>query len=190
MKLTITSRSLEKVGLTIKEFAILLYYIGNGIGDIAPEITKKLAQMNLLMPSIDGYTFNKDRELEVRSWYVEGNTYSKPERYEALASKMMEIFPKGSKCAGHPWRSNLLTVSKKLETLRNHFNIDFTDEQVLKATKKYVDSFNGNYTYMQCLNYFILKRDQVKMEDTSALLSYIENDAHVEGTTYDNGELR
>ena len=34
---------------------------------------------------------------------------------------------------------------------------EYTDEQVIEATKAYVASFNGNYTYMQLLKYFIWK---------------------------------
>lgn len=190
MKLTITTRSLEKQGLTVKDFAVLLYYMGGGEGDIVPEITKVLAEKGLLVPTLTGYEFVKSRELEIRSWYIDGNTYSSPERYENLAKQMMELFPKGSKCPGHPWRSNAVTVAKKLETLHNRFSAEFTDEQVLSATRRYVESFNGNYTYMQCLNYFVLKRDTVKMEDTSALLSYIENEENADFGPFDSGELR
>ena len=32
-----------------------------------------------------------------------------------------------------------------------------TDEEIINATKRYVDSFNGNYQYMQLLKYFIWK---------------------------------
>lgn len=190
MRLTITSRSLEQKGLSVKDFAILLYFMGGGEDDIAPEITAKLVKMNLIIPTLTGFEFNKKRETEIHSWYIDGNTYSNPERYNKLAKQMMELFPTGTKCPGHPWRSNVVTVAKKLETLHNRFSADFTDEQVLEATKKYVASFNGDYTYMQCLNYFILKRDLVKMEDTSALLSYIENGKDAEFPSFDNGELR
>ena len=34
---------------------------------------------------------------------------------------------------------------------------EYSDEQIIQATKAYVDSFNGNYTYMQLLKYFIWK---------------------------------
>ena len=57
----------------------------------------------------------------------------------------------------------------------------YTDEQILQATQKYVDSFNGNYTFMRVLKYFIIKdvRKQGEevnyVEQVSELASYLEN---------------
>lgn len=194
MKITITERSLAKQGLTIKDFGILMYYMGGGNQNLVPEITKKLLKKNLITnPSLDIYEYNKDRDVEIRSWYINGNSHSEPERFESLALKMMNLFPKGSKCAGHPWRSNKVTVAQKLSTLHYKFSVDLDEEKVLAATKRYIDSFHGNYQYMQCLNYFILKRDLIRMEDMSALSSYLEQGEDVEkptGTThFDSGEI-
>ena len=58
----------------------------------------------------------------------------------------------------------------------------YSDEQIIHAAKKYVESFNGQYTYMRALKYFIWK-DEKKMgsdgrkyiEEVSDLASYIEN---------------
>ena len=50
---------------------------------------------------------------------------------------------------------------------------EFTDEQIIEATKKYIASFNGDYKFAQLLKYFISKK--VDGERGSRLLSYIEN---------------
>ena len=47
----------------------------------------------------------------------------------------------------------------------------YTDEQILKATQDYVSSFNGNYSYMRVLKYFILK-DERKSDEKSELLEF------------------
>ena len=56
-------------------------------------------------------------------------------------------------------------------------------EDVIKATKEYVNSFNGNYRYMQLLKYFILKSvkdadDNVDIK--SELMSLIENSGQLD----------
>ena len=49
----------------------------------------------------------------------------------------------------------------------------YTEEQIIKAAKKYVESFNGDYRYMKLLKYFIFKEEIES--STSDLLTYIEN---------------
>ena len=65
---------------------------------------------------------------------------------------------------------------------------NFTDEQAINATRKYVNSFNGDYQYMQLLKYFICKRTTGfgnATEDNSQLLSYIENEGQEDNINND-----
>jgi hypothetical protein len=63
---------------------------------------------------------------------------------------------------------------------------NYSDEEIIAATKKYVDSFGGNYMYMQLLKYFIWKnkvsgaelidgRLVGEVEKQSQLAAYIED---------------
>jgi hypothetical protein len=63
---------------------------------------------------------------------------------------------------------------------------DYPDEDIINATKKYVNSFNGNYQYMQLLKYFIWKNKVTggelidgrvvgEVEKQSQLAAYIED---------------
>ena len=83
------------------------------------------------------------------------------ERYRTLADKMREIYPKGLKPGtNYQWR-------------------DFTDEEAIEATKRYIASFNGNYRYMQILKYFISKQKPVEgapAEQNSQFLSFLQNE--------------
>lgn len=102
------------------------------------------------------------------------------DRYEVLAEKLIELYPKGKKeGTAYMWRDSKNIIAKRLKALVNRYNVSFTDEQAVNATKRYVESFNGNYTYMQLLKYFISKRTPVdgSIEETSQLLSYIENES-------------
>lgn len=101
---------------------------------------------------------------------------SSEDRYDKLAKKMQELFPEGKKPGTKlMWRDSQAIIAKKLKAVVKKYGAKFTDEQALEATKKYVESFNGDYQFMQVLKYFISKRNQLTGEETSQFLSYLEN---------------
>lgn len=88
---------------------------------------------------------------------------------EELAEKLRELYPKGKKPGtAYMWRDSTAYIVKRLQAFEKKYG-KFEHEDIIKATQKYVNSFNGNYGYMQLLKYFIFK------DDTSQLLSYISN---------------
>ena len=97
---------------------------------------------------------------------------------ETAAGIMMNLYPKGNKpYTNASWRGNKMEVIQKLARLRELTNEDFDIDLLEKATKKYIESFNGDYTFMRTLPYFILKRtiDNGTFTYRSDLLSVIEN---------------
>lgn len=90
------------------------------------------------------------------------------ERIVNLASTLREFFPKGFKTGSYAWRGNLRDLSLRLKKFFKFYG-DYTDEQIIDATKKYVESFNGDLTNMRILKYFIYK------DDFSDLASMLEN---------------
>jgi len=98
-------------------------------------------------------------------------------RCDALAQKLMLIYPEGTKPGTSlKWRGNIDVVSDKLQ---KHIKAghDFTDEEAIEATKEYVGNFNGMYTTMRVLPYFISKNllKGGEVEKTRDFLSYIED---------------
>lgn len=118
------------------------------------------------------------------------NNKQSPERLEDLAVKLAEIFPKEKKAGtSHYFRGNKkdnILRLKKFFKLYGHY----TDEQILDAARRYVSSFNGNYTYMRVLKYFIWK-DEIKynsegvryVDETSDLANWIENAGSINSTS-------
>ena len=101
---------------------------------------------------------------------------SDEDRYDKLAKKMQELFPEGKKPGTKlMWRDSQAIIAKKLKAVVKKYGAKFSDEQAIEATKKYVESFNGDYQFMQVLKYFISKRNQLTGEETSQFLSYLEN---------------
>ena len=103
---------------------------------------------------------------------------AKKDEIKELAIKLMEIYPEG-KMPGtsYYYRSNKTDIIKKLKSFYKRYGTEYTSAQIIEATKKYVQSFNGNYTYLKLLKYFIWK-DEIRDREviqTSILADYLEN---------------
>ena len=97
---------------------------------------------------------------------------------EELAEELKKIFPKGKKeGSNQTWTEGTSLIIRRLQLFHKKFKKDVTAEDIIKAAKNYVSSFNGRYTYMRTLKYFIFKNeikgDEVEL--TSDLLTYLEN---------------
>ena len=180
MKLTIDSEVCEKNGLTLNEFLVL--YLTSSKVDINKEIeslvNKGVASRDLF--SEGNLIFgSKDKDL-VTKIIVDSdkNVQDNSLRLNELAKALQELYPQGKKeGTQYYWRDSTNVIEKKLKALVKKYGNCFTNEQAIAATKKYVDSFNGNYHFMQLLKYFISKNviKGGEVEEQSQLLSYIEN---------------
>ena len=110
---------------------------------------------------------------------VEDIIFAKPldshARYSELADKLRELFPQGKRDGKYMWRDSNAIISKRLESVSKKYNITFTDEEAINATRRYVASYNGDFTNMRLLKYFLFKRDRVTGEESSDFLSFLEN---------------
>lgn len=97
---------------------------------------------------------------------------------KTIASEMRDLFPEGIKPGTHySWRGSLQEIVQRLTKLQSKFNVQLNKDEILDATRRYIDSFNGDTKYMQICKYFIYK-NSVKnemLEFNSALLDYMEN---------------
>lgn len=185
MKLTIDQTILDKNGLTLEEFLVL--YLGAKDVDIESIsqslIAKGLADKDLFS---NGRIVVSDKVKDLVSTISidsDKNVIDKDSEFTELATELREIYPAGRKDGTtYMWRGTTAEVAKKLKTLVVKYGFTINKEDVIKATKEYVSSFNGNYRYMQLLKYFILK--SVKDADgnvdvKSELMSIIENSGQV-----------
>ena len=178
MKICVDSEILEEKGLTVQDFGILLYYIGGGTGVPDEEICKKLNKKGYLLVSVNGYVLSNVDTAKIES--IMNNSFlGKPtiDSLNSVAKELRNLFPQGKK-PGTPyyWRDSVGTIERRLASFFRKYG-QYPYEDIIQATKNYIDSFNGNYTYMQILKYFIFKnkRECGEVEETSQLLSYIEN---------------
>lgn len=186
MKLTIDQTILDKNNLTLEEFLVLFLSAREvDIGVISQSLVAKGLADKDLFSSGKLVISDKVKDL-VSTIPIESdkNVIDKDSEFTELATELREIYPAGRKDGTtYMWRGTTAEVAKKLKTLVVKYGYTINKEDVLKATKEYVNSFNGNYRYMQLLKYFILK--SVKDADgnvdiKSELMSLIENSDQID----------
>lgn len=112
---------------------------------------------------------------------------AKEDGIKELADKLRSIYPEG-KMAGtsYYYRCNRADIVRKLKSFFRRYG-EYTPEQIIEATQRYVDSFNGNYTYLRLLKYFIWKDENKDGEvlSISQLADWIENKNEANATNSD-----
>ena len=183
MKYTISEEVCEKNSLKIEEvLAVLLVKSGVDISKLFSELEEK--EVIVKDGLFNNYVITQ-RWDDVTSTILLDSDKEKqsPERLENLALKLMEIFPKQKKAGTcHYFRGNKKDITLRLKKFFKLYGNKYTDEQLINAAKKYVESFNGNYSYMRILKYFIWKDErklnsdgEAYIEETSDLATFIEN---------------
>ena len=191
MKLTIDQTILENNNLTLEEFLVLFLSAKEvDIGDISQSLVAKGFADKDLFSSGKLVISDKVKDLiSTISIDSDKNVIDKDSEFTELATELREIYPAGRKDGTtYMWRGTTAEVAKKLKTLVVKYGFVINKESVIKATKEYVNSFNGNYRYMQLLKYFILK--SVKDADgnvgiRSELMSIIENSGQLDAQRED-----
>lgn len=178
MKQQIDDKILKKLGLTKSQFAYLLtFYYRINQKELDDLVQKKF----YLSQSFEGgkrqnkffVTQSGLKIVEEVFLQSENLEAAVVDRLETLATMLMEIYPEGKKEGTNlHWRSNTVEIRNRLQAFFKRFG-DVPNDKMLQATREYVASFNENYTYMNILKYFIMKKKDDGFE--SKLLSQIEN---------------
>ena len=194
MKLIIDSEVIEKHGLSVPEFMLLALVVNRVNTDVA---RNALVSKGFILNTLDfeqslGYARTKFGVETYNAIVLESTPVPSvtQERLLNLAKQLKEIYPKGKKDQTWYWADSAQIISKRLEAF--FFKYDklgkITDEQIINATKKYVDEMLGKPD-MRLLKYFIWKEPVGKggtVEPTSDLLTYIENADQVDENNPDN----
>lgn len=180
MTITIT----ENDKLTIGEILFMIAVINN----ISLEDTKKsLIDKGFLSKSYNednntGYFIPNEGKLVLNEVLLDadkkvGVQYVK-DRIDNLVPLLQDCYPKGKNNSNQYWRGNKTDLKRRLQIFFKKYGDEYSDEQILKACKQYVQSFNGEYKFMRLLQYFIWK-EEIKdgsRVPVSDLANYIENE--------------
>lgn len=179
MRITIDTDILSKNNLSMGEFLTLLFGFWNlHFYDCLDDLVKK----NLVDTDHDDIILsNNIKNLVSRVLTESDNKLLKCpiKDFEALAKTLMKIYPKGTKQGTtYPWQGTVEEVAQKLRVLVVRYDFEFTEQEAIDATKKYVDSYKDDTTKMRLLKYFILRTYFDGKKDTqisSDLMTIIEN---------------
>lgn len=181
MNININEEICKKYGLDVsKVLAVLLIKTCNDI----PKLFSILEEKEIVVRDLlQGYMVTQRWDDVVSTILLDSDVKApSPDRLENLATQLMEIFPKQKKLGTcHYFRGNRKDIILRLKKFFKLYG-KYTDEQIVTAAKKYVESFNGDYSYMRILKYFIWK-DEVKInsegdryvDEVSDLANWIEN---------------
>lgn len=194
--MTIDDRVLKKYGLSPAQFFYLLYISQK---PTIPEV-KELSEIYFYiskMPTAD--IFNKDDykyflsnkgKVIIDTILLESDnvTSSFDTRLETLAKTLIEIFPKGLKPGTNVmWRGSLKEIKDRLHVFFKKYG-QYTDEEVINATQKYVEKHQYDMKLMHALKYFIWKK--ISPEETkSELMAWIENSSDMESNILKTTQL-
>lgn len=178
MELNINDDVLKNANLELSDFFVLLTLKDNY--DIVT-IMKKLNQNALILYNQSKKSFfisDKGMKLVKEVLKVKHEEKRDCNDLRELATTLKLMFPKGIKQGTNTsWTEAVPLIMKRLETFFNKFGKQPYDK-IIEATKKYIDSFNGDYRMMRVLNYFIMKtiiNNDGEKEMKSDLLTAIEN---------------
>lgn len=182
-----------------KDIDVLLYLISLAAGsNITLNTFEKARQQHLLKFNApydrnnlfpNSVELSRDGEFLLESIMADsevGTSNTSQDRFINLANKLRELFPAGVKPGyKYLWRDSTTCIADRLKKFTMKYG-NYSDEEIIAATKRYVDSFNGNYTYMQLLKYFIWKnkvsgaelidgRLVGEVEKQSQLAAYLED---------------
>lgn len=177
MKIIIDSVVLEEDGFTLQEFSVLLYYIGGGKGILNEELCNALWDKGFLVKDIEGYILDNNKLSQIQDWMSRSNIQgSVGDRLTILADRMRAEYPEGKKPGTiYYWKDSTQVIAKRLSLFMRKFSDKYSDDQIVAATRDYVKSHNGDYTFMQLLKYFIYKKGEDAGEYNSQLMSYLNN---------------
>lgn len=199
MTISLNKEACSNNSITLGE-ALLMIAIANkaNLEEAEQALTKKgyiTANRNDLFQQVGWRLTNKGTEV-IDSVIMDSDKKQEPnDRLIQLATRLKEIFPKGKKDGtNYYWADGVALIVRRLKLFFKKYGNTYTDEQIIQATSKYVEGFNGNYTYMRLLKYFIFKEKvgaAGEVEGDSELISYIENADQTDILSRDwNTELR
>lgn len=178
MRLIIDSDICTKYNFSVDEILLLLLIMR---GQDVKDQVKNLIGRGLVQKNDDGYTVSESvREMLDKIVLESGNASEK--RLSTLAMKMQKCFPEGKPYGSITYyRANKREIIFRLQSFFKQYG-DFPDEEIVDATRRFVESFHGNYKYLPVITNFIIKTSKTTdsfgnpvIENTSQLATQLEN---------------
>ena len=177
----ISKNGLDKNNITINEMiALLMINYQCNIELIAESLKQKgfIVSNNELFAKVPYKITNSGAEIIESVTADSMSTKDNDASLISLADELKKIYPKGKKDGtNYYWADGVQLIVKRLKLFFKKYGDKYSYQQIIDATKKYIESFNGDYRYMKLLKYFIFKDKvgAINVEEESELVNYIEN---------------
>ena len=154
MKYVIDDQIIAKSDLSLHELLLLLYFKAGG------SLDRDLQNLRNREALVDTFVTPRWSDVCDKILLDSDKTVPTESQLEALAEKLRDIFPQGKK-EGTPyyWKCNKREIFLKLRSFFALYKTKYSEEEILDAARKYVESFHGDYRYMRLLKYFIWKKE-------------------------------
>lgn len=189
MKITIDEKACKKHKMTISG---VLYALAIRAGLTGNDVQEMLSKEILVEGQDSWYMVTQHWSDTLDEILAESSTVTDDNRLLNLAKKIQSIFPSGYKTdertgAKYYHKSNSRVIQNALKRFLSYYE-DYSDEDILDATQRYVDSYEGNYSRIEMANYFVFKDNRNKGgEITSSLATFLENKENEDiKTTFDS----
>ena len=180
----------DGVYLTLQEvIALLLTKVSDNAHDVISDLYDRgilVKEQSTLYPRLK--PFVKYNDLLNRILLLSDQTLPSESDLAPLAKALKEVYPKGRKSDSIYWQDSLSATIDRLKSLYKHFPEirEYSYEDIVKATQKYVSLFPEDKTFMRTLSYFIWKRNETISSD---LVKILENPDSTAQSFYDGVEL-
>lgn len=180
--LSVDLHKLKECGLSINEYLTLLKIKH-------PNIDFSFSPIHYKNVMLKGYiTMEKSKLVvtELGESIINDYTENAEDSIGDLAEALRELYPSGKKGGTYYWRGSRNEIKKKLHVFYKKHGTDYTSEQILDATKRYINSFDDNDfdKAMMLLKYFIEKNG------TSTLHTHLETITETKKLTINYGNVR
>jgi hypothetical protein len=179
MKIVIDEKALRKYNIPFTQFLLMMFI---------KETQGTIFNYNNTLESLKhrGYMYSDDILMEeaaniVQKVLCDSEVMTDDKNVEKLCEKLQSMWPSGKKDNKWYWRGNKKEITLALKKFFKFYG-KYTNEQILNAAQKYIESFSlKGDTYMELLKYFIIRE---RPEMKSNLATYIER--YSEDTEEDN----
>lgn len=125
------------------------------------------------------WTFNDDEleKLVTTCFNIKKNNQQQEIKWANVAPQLIELYPTGIKPGtGNPWRGSKQQIVTRLCSLEDRLQINLDPQEVINATKMYIETYRNDQRTMRTLPYFIWKNDVVngEYEFKSDLIAFID----------------
>lgn len=200
MRYTIDDKICKKYKLTLPELLILMVIKS---GHSLKKTIEKMKNKGLFKDEVtDCPNITESTSLDImetcdRILLESDKSVPSNDRLLNLAEELIKLFPSGKKeGTSQYWKSSKRDIALRLAKFFKLYGT-YTDEQIIEATKNYVEAHNGRYQYMRVLKYFIWKDTRKEgpdgtfyIEESSDLAAFLENAGQAEFNDEWNVTLR